>query len=154
MHAGVDLFNYNPAIDWAIHMIGKGIETENMLIIASFSKPVDREEIKPFISGVLRDLNLEEKENKYSIATNAYYHVQQIIDGYEIRKNLTAIFDMHLANRFPQPTMPFYLLYHAWDDLDSQGFNYYYEGATLENIESVLKLECENFISDYIDKIV
>ena len=133
-------------------MLQKGIETENMLILASFSKPVDREEIKPYVSGVLKDLKIEEKIGDYSIVSNCYYHVQQIIDDYNKRKNLSSLYNIHLENNYPEYTNPFYLLYHGWSDLELEGFNYYYDGATLNNIESIVKLESQIFISKYIDK--
>ena len=151
-HLGVELFDYNPTIDWAIHMMGKGIETENMLILASFSKPVDREEIKPYVSGVLKDLGLDEKIGEYSIVSNCYYHIQQIIDEYEKRKNLSSLFIIHLENNYPVYTSPFYLLHHGWSDLESEGFNYYYDGATLDNIEIVVNLEAQIFIAKYVDQ--
>jgi len=151
-HIGVDLFDYDPVIEWSIHMLQKGIETENMLILASFSKPVDREEIKPYVSGVLKDLKLEEKIGEYSIVSNCYYHVQQIIDEYAKRKNLSSLYNIHLENNYPEYTNPFYLLYHGWSDLETEGFNYYYDGATLDNIENVVKLESQKFIYKYIDK--
>lgn len=151
-HIGVELFDYNPVIDWSIHMLQKGIETENMLILASFSRPVEREEIKPYVSGVLKDLKLEEKVGEYSIVSHCYYHVQQIIDEYEKRKNLSSLYSIHLENDYPEYTTPFFLLYHGWSDLETEGFNYYYDGATLKNIESVVKLESQKFISKYIDK--
>lgn len=151
-HIGVELFDYNPVIDWSIHMLQKGIETENMLILASFSRPVEREEIKPYVSGVLKDLKLEEKVGEYSIVSHCYYHVQQIIDEYEKRKNLSSLYSIHLENDYPEYTAPFFLLYHGWSDLETEGFNYYYDGATIKNIESVVKLESQKFISKYIDK--
>ena len=151
-HKGVELFDYNPVIEWSIHMLQKGIETENMLILASFSKPVEREEIKPYVSGVLKDLKLEEKVGEYSIVSNCYYHVQQIIGEHEKRKNLSSLYNIHLENNYPEYTTPFFLLYHGWSDLETEGFNYYYDGATLKNIESVVNLESQKFISKYINK--
>ena len=151
-HLGVELFDYNPTIDWAMYMIQKGIETENILILASFSKPVDREEIKPYVSGVLKDLKLEEKIGEYSLVSNCYYHVQQIIQEYEKRKNLSSLYNIHLESNYPEFTSPFYLLYHSWADLETEGFNYYYEGVTLDNIETVINLESQKFIAKYIDK--
>ena len=35
-HNGVELFDYNPVIELPIYMLRKGIETENMLILALF----------------------------------------------------------------------------------------------------------------------
>ncbi|NHN27730.1 hypothetical protein FIA58_018770 [Flavobacterium jejuense] len=46
--------------------------------------------------------------------------------------------------------MDFYLLYHGWWELENIGANYYYEGANLNNIESVLKLEAKIWIDKYI----
>jgi len=151
-HAGVKLFDYNPCIDWAIHMMQKGINNENMRIIASFSMPVDREEIKPYVSGVLSDLKLEEKLGEYSIINECHYHIQQIIDEYKIRKNLSSLYELHLDNNHSEYTSPFYLLYHGWSDLETAGYNYYYDGATLNNISTIVKLEAQIFIAKHVHK--
>ena len=51
----IEHFDYNPAVDWAIELIRNGVTSENELIVASFSKPVDREEIRPYIAGALKE---------------------------------------------------------------------------------------------------
>jgi hypothetical protein len=132
-------------------MMQKGIETDNILILSSFSRPVDREEIKPYISGVLKDLKLEEKVTENYIITNCYYHVQQITEEYEIRKNLSSLFNLHLENNYSEYTNPFYLLYYAWIDLEREGINYYYDGVTLNNIKSIVKLESQKYIAKYVN---
>ena len=151
-HNGVELFNYELTIDWALEMLQRGVETENMLILASFSKPVDRQEIKPYVSGVLRDLNLEEKIGEYSVISNAYFHAQMIIDKYEIRKNLTVLSNLCLESNYSKYLMPFYLLNNGWWSLEDDGFNYYYEGANLNNIEELTILESKLLIVKYIDQ--
>ena len=122
-HLGIEFFDYNSTVDWAIYMIGKGIETENMLILASFSKPVEREEIKPYVSGVLQDLQIEEKVEECSVISKACFYAQMIVDNYEIRKNLTALFELCLESNYSKDLMPFYLLYHGWWSLEEDGFN-------------------------------
>ena len=122
-HNGIEYFDYNPAIDWAIELIRNGIETENVLIVASFSKPVDRDEIKPYIIGALNELNLTEKYREiqrntekyreYSIIANAHYHLEQILNDYEIRKNLTKLYEICLNADMDRRLIPFYLLYHG-----------------------------------------
>jgi len=57
-HHAIELFDYNSTVDWAIKLIEKGIETESVLIIASFSKPVDHYEIKSYVSSALKELNI------------------------------------------------------------------------------------------------
>ena len=54
-HKAIEHFDYNPAVDWAIELIRNGVTSENVLIVASFSKPVDREEIRPYIAGALKE---------------------------------------------------------------------------------------------------
>ncbi|NQY07006.1 MAG: hypothetical protein HRT68_12680 [Flavobacteriaceae bacterium] len=46
--------------------------------------------------------------------------------------------------------MKFYLLYHGWWELEDIGANYYYDGADMNNIESILKLEAKIWIDKYI----
>ena len=46
--------------------------------------------------------------------------------------------------------MPFYLLYHGWDELEQIGENYYFEGANLNNIEEVIKEQAQIWIDKYI----
>lgn len=50
-----------------------------------------------------------------------------------------------------QSLMPFYLLYHAWDELEQIGENYYFEGADLDNIEEVIKEQAKEWIEVYVN---
>lgn len=152
-HKGIDLFDYDTAVDWAIDMLRRGVETENMLIISSFSKPVDKEEIKPYVSGVLKDLGLEEKTSEQSIIAHAHYYLARILEHVEERKNLSALYKLCLEADYKYGLTPFYLLWFAWSDLEEKGYNYYYETATLDNFEDILKTEAESWINKYIHGI-
>lgn len=149
-HNGIEHFDYDPAIDWAIELIRNGIESENILIVASFSKPVDREEIKPYITGALKELNLTEKYGEYALVANAHYYLEQILNDYEIRKNLSKLHEICLNADMDSRLMPFYLLYHGWDELEEIGVNYYFEGADLDNIEEVIKEQARIWIDKYV----
>lgn len=149
-HNGIEYFDYIPAIDWAIELIRKGIETENVLIVASFSKPVDRDEIKPFITGALKEINLTEKYGEYFIIANAHYYLEQILNDSEIRKNLSKLYEICLNADMDSRLMPFYLLYHGWGELEEIGANYYFEGADLDNIEGVIKEQAQIWIDKYV----
>ena len=45
---------------------------------------------------------------------------------------------------------PFYLLFHAWYELDEFGVNYYFEGANLSNIEDKAKEQPQIWIDKYM----
>ena len=49
--------------------------------------------------------------------------------------------------------LDFYLIYHAWSDLEDFGHNYYFDGATLENIEEVTQQRAQEWLNVHILKI-
>lgn len=147
-HLSIDYFDYDFAVDWAIDLIRQGKETENILMLASFSKPVDSNEIRSYVSAVLDDLKLEEKHGEAAITSKIYFELAEILNGISIRKNLESLYKLCLAYDHNYGLSPFYFLYYAWLELVEIRVNFYYEGANLENIEALLKKEA----SDWIDK--
>lgn len=157
-HNGIESFNYDLTIDWAINLIESGIETDNILMLASFSKPVDSNEIKPYISSVLADLNIEEKEGHAAILELIYYYLTEILSDRSIRGYLSHLYKLFIQkdcfnNDQKYGLMPFYLLYHGWSELEDIGENYYFEGADLNNIEQVIKEQAQLWIDKFINGI-
>ncbi len=153
-HNGIEHFNYDLTVDWAIDLI----ETDNVLILASFSKPVNSVEIRPYVSGVLADLDIEEKEGDEAVQALFQYYLTNILNNISIRDNLTLIYNLFLEKDFFQREdqfglMPFYLLYHGWNELEEIGANYYFEGADLDNIEIVIKEQAQKWIDKFINGI-
>jgi hypothetical protein len=154
-HHGIEHFNSDLTVDWAIDLIESGIETDNVLMLASFSKPVDSVEIRPYVSAVLADLDLEEKEGGEAIFALIEHYLSRIIIGDSIRGYLTLLYDLFLEkdgfnNNDNFGLMPFYLLYHGWSELEDVGVNYYFEGANLDNIEDVTKGQAQIWIDKFI----
>lgn len=150
-HNGIEHFNYDLTVDWAIDLIQKGVETDNIFMLASFSKPVDSREIKPYVSAVLRDLNLEEGEGDEAIIALINFYLNEILSDNSIREYLTFLYDLFIQkdgmyNNDKFGLMPFYLLYHGWRELEDIGANFYFEGADLNNIEEVIKEQARIWI--------
>lgn len=150
-HRSIYPFNYDLAIDWAIELIREGIETENVLILASFSKAADSSEIAHYVSAVLRELGIEEPPALEPPLPYLRYYVEQIITGKEIRSALAELFRAYTQD-YDHGLLPFYLLHFAWKDLETVGYNHYYDGATLENIEQLAKDEALKWMDTYIHK--
>lgn len=149
-HHAIELFDYNSTVDWAIELIEKGIETESVLIIASFSKPVDRYEIKSYVSSALKELNIEEKYGAYSIVANAHYYLESILAKSQVRKSLSSLYKLSLSsNQFE--LVVFDMLDHAWSCLEEIGHSPYYREATIENIESIIMEQAQLWIDKYVD---
>lgn len=151
-HKALEPFNYKIAVDWAIDLIQKGKETENILILASFSEPIEKYEIAPYVTAVLDELGLEELEVDDAIIAQTHLLLLRILKDEDIRKNLHSLSQVCVNNDFDNRVMDFYLLFHAWDEMEEIGANYYYNGADLDNIETVIKLETKIWIDKYIYK--
>lgn len=152
-HKALAPFDYKVVVDWAVDLIGEGKETENILMLASFSEPIEKWEISPYVTAVLDDLGLKELECDDAIIAQTHFILLKILDDIELRKSLRQLFQVCINSDMDNRIMNFYLLYHAWNGLEEIGANYYYEGATLENIESVLKNEARKWIDEYINGI-
>lgn len=157
-HNGIESFNYDLTIDWAINLIENGIETDNILMLASFSKPVDSVEIKPYVSSVLADLDLEEKEGDAAVLALIHFYLTEILNDKSIRGCLSTIYGFFIEkdcfnNDDKFGLKPFYLLYHGWCELEDIGANYYFEGADLNNIEEVTKEQAQIWIDKFINSI-
>lgn len=148
-HKGISNFNYDITVDWALELLNSGVETENVFMLASFSKPVDSREIKPYVSAVLNELKLSEKEGNEAIISKINYHLAEIIQDKSIRNNLKFLYEICLDNNYGFGLMKFYLLYHGWDELDEMGVNFYYDGADKSNIEKIIKEEAKNWLDKY-----
>ncbi|MDG1476926.1 MAG: hypothetical protein P8Q14_07250 [Vicingaceae bacterium] len=149
-HKELEHYDYSNAVDWAIELIRQGKETKNVLMLASFSKPIDRIEISTYVTNVLNDLGLEELDYKSAMIAGTHYHLNEILNNREIRKNLRTLYQLCLDNDYELGLMTFYLIYHGWDELEEMGVNYYSESANIENIEEELKKEARKWIEKYV----
>jgi len=149
-HKELEHFDYSKAVDWAIDLIRQGKETDNVLMLAAFSEPIDRFEISPYVTNVLNDFGLEELDYKSAVIAETHYHLNEILNDRQIRKNLQSLYQLCVDNDYESGLMNFYLIYHGWDELEEIGVNYYFEGADLDNIEEVLKNEARKWIDKYV----
>ncbi len=152
-HKELEHFDYSKAVDWAIDLIRQGKETDNVLMLASFTRPIDRFEIRPYVTNVLNDFGLEELDSKSAAIVEVHYHMNEILNGRKVRNNLHSLYQLCLDNDYEPGLMNFYLIYHGWDELEEIGANYYFEGADLDNIEEVLKKEARKWIDKYVHGI-
>lgn len=152
-HKALEPFDYKVAVDWAIDLIQEGKETDNILMLASFSEPIEKWEISPYVTAVLDELGLNELECDDAIIAQTNFLLLKILKDIDIRKSLRQLSQVCINNDFDNRVMNFYLLYHAWDELEEIGVNYYFEGADLDNIEEVLKKEARKWIDKYVHGI-
>src|SRR5690606_27981897 len=113
-----------------------------------------RFEISPYVTNVLNDLGLEELDYRSAVIAETHYHLNEILNDREIRKNLQSLYQLCVDNDYESGLMTFYSIYHGWDELEELGVNYYSEGEDFDSIEEELKKEARKWIEKYIIGIV
>jgi hypothetical protein len=152
-HFGIDPFDYEIAVDWALELINNGIESESIWMLASFSKPVYSLDIQPYISTVLNDLNLDEKKGEEAIFGYIHYVILQISSKTRLRENLKRLSDLYLECDEKLDLIAFYLLSHGWCELEDIGENFYYQDVGLYDIEDACLKEANLWIDEHINGI-
>lgn len=131
-------FNKDEVVDWAYEMIALGWETEHLLIMAGLTKPVNYFETVVYLETAMGELNLLLKTGDEGIISYSSYHVKQLEQGIKIKENLNALSDFVISVDYHSAIYDFYSLYWAWSDLQYDEMQWYWEGATKDNIEQIV----------------
>ena len=150
-HTATDYFDYNHAIEWALNLIEKSNTHKDILMLASFSEPIDSFEIKPYVSRAIRAVELEEKIN-VNEAENilALLYANEIIQNKEIRKNLLLLKNLCINANYKKALMTFQSLQYTWEEFDYGNYEYpYYDDVTIDTIEETVKTEAKIYIDNF-----
>jgi len=145
-HAGSTNFNYDVAVDWAVELLSNNIETEAILILGAFAKPVDAFEIRNYVNDALKELGLEPYSGEHAIMAEIQYLLNQILNNVKIRDCLKRLYDLANETDYKYGLMPFYMIYHGWTELEDMGVNYYCKGQTPNDLELELREEASNWV--------
>jgi hypothetical protein len=132
----LDIWNTDLIEDWTMELIHLGHESDAVFMLVSFSKPSDFYEIEPYLKRVFKELNLKEKNESEAKKSVIRYHLNEIVNSKNIRRNLREFIDLYYDSNLEIGDL--YLLYYAWDELEEIGVNYYYENVDLTTIEQVV----------------
>jgi hypothetical protein len=137
-------------VTWAYDMISAGFETESLLILAGEQEPFNQFEMQRLTNKVLDELNLAYDNRELVLKNYVRFLIDEALSGkvktlnvLSVLKNICIELDFDLA------VYDFYLLYHAKNDLIDSVDQYYWDGATRENIDEVIR---GYFVKWIIDK--
>lgn len=147
-------FSTDDCIDWALELISNGVETYNLLILASLSKPSNHFETILYLESALRELNIEPFQDENAIISYCYYYIKQIAESKNIKGNLKLVCQFCIDNDYEKTVFDFYLLNWAWGDFDyGETYTDYWSTATKDNIESTVATIAKDWITKYLEKI-
>lgn len=149
-HKGLEAFDYDVSIDWAVELLQKGIISDNIEMLASFSKPADYWEIKPYVQNVLIEFNLKEFEEDGAIQNYSYFYVSRILEDAEnILSSLYKLWEICIDSGYEQSIYPFYLLKYSWEDLQDFEFSSHYPEVTLSNFTETVLSEATIWMKNF-----
>ena len=139
-------------IDWAVEMLMAGFDTEHLIILAGESEPFNQFQIQGLVDKTLSELQLDYSDSNKVIANYACYLIDESFDGkMENFKVLGILKDIYIELDYEKYLSDFSSLYYAKDDLTYSESQWYWDGATRENIEEIItkyfkawKLKCIN----------
>ncbi|WP_159801396.1 hypothetical protein [Flavobacterium sp. MK4S-17] len=155
-HDAIDYFDYSHVIEWALNLVEQGNIHDDILMLASFSEPINKFEIKPYINRALKAVGLNEKTNIDNGETIlGWLYVNEILENRSIRKNLSFLESLYLTSGYEVKFNAFYSLSYAWMDFDyGQSYSYEYREVTIDTIEDFIKKEAKLYIENYINPIL
>jgi hypothetical protein len=140
-------------IDWAIEMIEAGFESDSLYTLAGMTRPYNQFELQELTSKVIRDLQLNYDNNDTVIRNYVYFIITTSINNPEsYLLTLREIKDICIGLNMSREYMDFYLLFFAKDDLIESENQWYWDGATRENIDDIIKNQFLNWTIEYEDK--
>lgn len=136
-------------VDWALEMIELGFDTENLLILASFVKPINYFEAINYLSVAIDELGLQLKMGDEGIISYSSYYINQIAQSINVRKNLCKVSEFAQQVDYPSSIYDFYSLYWAWDELENIGLQWYWKDEiTLNEIEETVVKIASQWMED------
>jgi len=126
-------------IEWAVDMLMTGYETEHLIILAGENEPFNQFYMQKLTNKVFEELNLDYTDTEIIIKEYASYLINKSFDN-EIScfDVLTTLKDLCIELDYERYLYDFYSLYFAKEDLLYTELQYYWDGATRENIEQII----------------
>ncbi|MDA6072534.1 hypothetical protein NJT12_23205 [Flavobacterium sp. AC] len=132
--------------DWAIELINSGYESEAIYNLACFYKPIDCDEVRPYLEAVLSELNLTTKNKVESQKSHIRYFLNKVVKYDDVRGNLKRMLYLYCDFTVDQDIIDLYVLDDAWNDLIVGKVNWYYKDVTLDTVEQQVIVTAQKWL--------
>lgn len=136
-------------VDWAISQIERGRTERYVLMLAGMSPPFNHFEMAELRDRALAELGFGSISRADALRVYAAEIAQDAESGRaEILPTLHELNRLCIDEDYASELQDFYLLYFAWDDLLTSNEQWYWPGATRENIAIIAKQTLSEFVAD------
>jgi hypothetical protein len=150
MFCGTNRGDAKDCVDWAVDAMCCGEDSPSLRILAGFTPPLSTFEVRDYASKALRELNIEIPQGAEAISAYARDLVEEIIKTPEtMQRNLRILCDMCIAEDYQKDIYDFYMLRWAYDDLQQEEIQWYWNGADRSNIHEIILNRCRTWLEEY-----
>ena len=136
-------------VDWAVSMLEAGADTPHLRILAGELPPYNHFVVAQLRDAALHELNLAEPVGDVAVRKYAVERLRAALAGDEdLIEVLSVVKDLCISHDYQKDLYDFYLLFFAYSDLQEEPHQWYWAGATRENIVSVIRQRARDFVAD------
>jgi len=134
-------------VQWAIDMLEAGYDTEHLRILAGETPPYSHWHLQPLTAKVFKELGIDTSD----IAGITHNYICYIISGaLSGKKSYGSVLDiLHELSYEEEGLHDFYMLYYAMQDLKHDTVQWYWHGATRENIADIIRIKFEEWLQQH-----
>ncbi|CRX38457.1 hypothetical protein [Estrella lausannensis] len=126
-------------VDWALGMLDQGHDGEAFCVLACMSPPYNHFEMAELRDKALSSLNLGDIQLSEALWGYAKETMKATIKGEkDVGSALNLLRILYFEGGFLQELQDSYLLYYAYMDLQESEYQYYWDGATRDNINQIV----------------
>ncbi|MEO0647110.1 MAG: hypothetical protein AAFZ17_13285 [Cyanobacteria bacterium J06650_10] len=150
-------------IDWATAMLEYGYDGHYLVMLAGLTPQLNYFEIADYLNRALGEVGIGEVgigevSGAAAIAMYVADYLCPAVDNVtelepeldsELESVLRSLRDLHVHLNYNSDLRDFYLLYYAYEGLHNDDVQYYWKGATQENIVSVIYQRAQDYLVQY-----
>jgi hypothetical protein len=130
-------------VDWAIGMIEAGHDGHYLMRLAGMLPPFNHFEIAEFRDKTLAEMDIKDVPCSEAITKLFQKALKHEVDIFEA---LVEVSGLCIANDYQRNIMDFYLLENAYSELQFRDVQWYWDGATHDNIQSIIVERAKKFV--------
>ena len=135
-------------IDWAIGLLESGHDSPSLRILSGLTPPLNHFELSSLRDRVLEELRLPETDIQNPVSAYVSELVATALtEGASLVPVFAQLTQLAISLEYPRELMPFYNLHFAWEDLQHSDVQWYWDGATRNNIDRIMREQAEEFVA-------
>jgi hypothetical protein len=139
-------------VDWAIGQLEGGRTDRHVLMLAGMSPPFNHFEMSELRDRALTEIGAEPISRSHALRIYAAEIARDAATGHaDLFAVLRELNQLSIDEEYATELQDFYLLYFAWDDLLTSNEQWYWPGATRENIARIARDTLEKFVANARD---